>query len=352
MQELKTPKNIAAIILASALIVSLSACTPPKPPELLAQEAEQTHTCIDGTAKVSFEPSLDSVVSGWQDALTAACSGMSIAVATAKAEPDIVISSGTPDAATCTALVTAPFAIDAGLVIAYFADGTQVQLSAKSLGGILSGSITSWDDPQIHKDNPSLALTAQPIVVSPEADANALQSVVDWMKRLDSGFSNSKIKGTLGFQLDSSTLVDGSIAIMTYSAATTAGLTGASIVTGSDPTRDVVSPGNDNIKSAASQYDVKHTAAGTEATLNPSKIPTPPLGADVAPLPYQAVFTVNLTICGAENLANRAVGKFLLRQDQQGAIASSSVLSLPEAVRVESLIDISKGLPSPKPAGN
>jgi hypothetical protein len=352
MQDMKIKKNIAAIILASALIVSLSACTPPKPPELLAQEAEQTHTCVDGASKVAFEPSLDSVVSGWQDALTGACAGMSIAVATAKDKPDLVISSGTPDAATCTPLVSAPFAIDAGLVIAYFADGTQLQLSAKSLGGILSGSITSWDDPQIHKDNPSLTLSAQRIVVSPEADANALQSVVDWMKRLYPGFSNTKIKGTPGFALDTTTLVDGSVAIMTYSAATTAGVTGASIVTGSDPLKDVVTPGNDNIKSAASQYDVKHTAVGTEVTLNPSKIPTPPLGADVAPLPYQAVFTVNLTICGAENLTNRAVAKFLLRQDQQGAIASSSVLSLPETVRVESLIDVSKGLPSPKPATN
>lgn len=346
---MKSKKNIAAAILAGLLIATLSACTPPKPPELLAQEAEQTHTCVDGTSKVSFEKILDPLVSTWQQAITDACSGMKIAVAKTGSKPDIVISSTTPDVATCTPLVTAPFAIDAGVVMAYFADGTQVQLSAKSLSLILTGQATNWNDAQLQKDNPMTELPDLPIVVNPKADSNALAAITAWMKRLDPSFSNTLIKPVDGYSIDLNTLADGSLSIVTYSASTEAGVTGAAIVTGKDKANDVVSPASDNIKSAASQYAVKHTAAGTLVTLDPSKTPTPPLGSDVAPAPYQGMFTINLTICGAESQTNRAVGKYLLRQDSQGAISNSSVLSLPEAIRFESLIDISKGLPSPSP---
>ena len=111
----------------------------------------------------------------------------------------------------------------------------------------------------------------------------------------------------------------------------------------------MVAAGGDNIKTTASQFAVAHTAIGTEVKLDPSIKPTPPLGSDIAPLPYQAVFPINITVCGAESLLNRAIAKFLLRQDSQGVISSSSVLSLPEAIRVESLLDVSRGLPTATP---
>lgn len=339
-------RNIAAVIAAAVIVVSLSACTPPKPPELLAQEAEQVYTCVEGDSKVAFESSLLGLVETWQDSVTTACDGMSISEPTDKEQPNILVSSAA-DAATCKPFLTVPFAIDAGVVVAYFEDGTQVQFSAKSLGAVLSGKVTNWNDPLLQKDNPMIELPDLPITIFDKGDANAVDAIAQWMTRLDSGYSNTLIKPVANYEFNTDELTEGSLAILTYSAATDAGLTGAVIVNGKSAADDIVTPGGDNIKAAASQYVVKHSASGTSVKLDPTKRVTPPLGSDVAPAPYQAVFVINLALCGEESQVNRAVAKFLLRQDSQGAISTSSVISLPEEIRIEALLDVSKGLPTP-----
>ncbi len=339
-------RSIAAVLAAAVITVSLSACTPPKPPELLAQEAEQVYTCVDGDSKVSFEPSLAGLVETWQDSVTTACEGMSISEPAAKEVPNIVVSSAA-DAATCKPFLTVPFAVDAGVVVAYFEDGTQVQFSAKSLGAVLSGKVANWNDAVLQKDNPMIELPDLPITIFEKGDANAVDSIAAWMHRLDSSYSNTLIKPVANYEFNTDDLTEGSLAIMTYSAATDAGLTGSVIINGKSAADDIVTAGADNIKAAASQFVVKHSAGGASVKLDPNKRITPPLGSDVAPAAYQAVFVINLTLCGEESLINRAVAKFLLRQDSQGAISTSSVISLPEEIRIESLLDVSKGLPTP-----
>jgi ABC-type phosphate transport system substrate-binding protein len=318
------------------------------PPELLAQIAEQTYTCEAGNATLQTTAAIEALVSGWQDSLATACTDMTFGLATATESPNIVISASAPDAAVCVPLATVPYAFDAGVVEAYFADGTQVQLSAKSLSQILSKKITDWSDPQLAKDNPNVILPSLAISITPTADANALTAVTSWLTRLDSTFSNTSITASSDTAIDLSTLADGSLTILNYSDAAIFGLTPAAIIAGKNVNSDAVLPSNDTIDSAASQFVVKHVAGSTQISLNPSKKPTPPRGADTAVAPYQAAYPVNLTICGEDSLVNRAVAKYLLRQDSQGAIGSANLVGLPEAIRGEALIDVSKGLPTPK----
>lgn len=338
-------KKISAIIAASMIIVSLSACTPPKPPELLAQEAEQTFTCIDGNAKVDFTPSIYGAVMTWQDSLAAACTGMTMSELAEGETADISVGASIPEASKCVPLLSAPMAVDAGVVVAYFADGTQISLSAKTLGLIFSGKITDWSDPQVKKDNPLTQVSPLPIVVNPEADPNALASLDSWLTRLDGSYTNTLVKASSGYVVDTTLLADGSITVMNFSDAAVAGLTPASIVVGKNPKTDYVGATVDTIDSGASQFVASHDSKGVSVKLNPDKKPTPPRGADIPFPPYQAVYPINVTLCGSESLTNRAIAKFLLRLDSQGAISNTSLVGIPEEIRVESILEVSKGLP-------
>jgi hypothetical protein len=64
-------------------------------------------------------------------------------------------------------------------------------------------------------------------------------------------------------------------------------------------------------------------------------------------LPYLGGFTVDAFLCGEDTLVKRAVVKYLLRQDSQGALLSGVVLPLADELRLESVTKVSKGLPVP-----
>ena len=53
-------------------------------------------------------------------------------------------------------------------------------------------------------------------------------------------------------------------------------------------------------------------------------------------LPYLGGFTVDAFLCGEDTLAKRAVVKYLLRQDSQGALLSGVVLPLGDQARLAS----------------
>jgi hypothetical protein len=68
---------------------------------------------------------------------------------------------------------------------------------------------------------------------------------------------------------------------------------------------------------------------------------------DGEPLQYLGGFTVDAFLCGEDTLVKRAVVKYLLRQDSQGALLSGVVLPLGDEARLASVTKVSKGLPVP-----
>jgi hypothetical protein len=98
--------------------------------------------------------------------------------------------------------------------------------------------------------------------------------------------------------------------------------------------------------SAGTQLKLTKTDTGITVKMDYTAKPVPPLGSDVAPVPYGAIYPVNLSLCGKPSLLQRAVARFMLRQDSQGTL--TTFVSLPENLRGESLLGVSKGLPEPK----
>jgi hypothetical protein len=94
-------------------------------------------------------------------------------------------------------------------------------------------------------------------------------------------------------------------------------------------------------------YQSKSANGIVQLTFNPKAKPIAPEGVDVAPPPYQAVSVINLNLVGVDSLKTRAAARYILRQDSQGSLGLSTVVGLPENLRIIALTEVSKGLPEP-----
>ena len=329
----------AATALAVASSLFLTACDPPMPPEVIAALAEQSYTCEPGEVNVWAVDSIASVATDWQSSVVINCPEMSITpVAEQTATTQLQISNSNPVG---SAFDSVPFAVDA-IVFAYNLDGvTGLNLDAAAIEEIYSGQITVWNDPLIAKLNPSFNLPSQAISFANPLTVADAKPMTDWLSRL-AGHSVSLAAGSA--TLDT----PGAIVATTFSAATAAANSMANIVTGKKIDTDFAVADSNGLLSAASQWKTSQTATGITVELNPQSKPIPPLGLDAAPNPYQAIVPVNLNLVGDDNLNTRAAARYLLRQDSQGSLALSSVVPLPEVIRVISLTEVSKGLPTPK----
>ncbi len=349
---MKFGRLLSAVAIMGTAAISLTACDPPMPPEVAAALAEQTYTCIQGDSKISSPTAMTDLVAGWADSLTYACVDpepvMTLTSTDTPADAQMVISEYAPE---CTFSNSVPFAVDAGAFIYTESDLGTLNLSPKSMAGILTGKITNWN--QLAKDNAGYEMPDLPLVLSPKADTLALKSVTDYLAN-----QGITLPATLKVQAvdhldntESAMLPQGSMAIVPNSFAVSMGLYPANIYLGVDADgQDILAMADvSGIQSASTQWDSNTSGSSVSVKLNTSNKPVAPEGSDVAPTPYQMIYPVNLYACGADELLPRAIARFLLRLDSQGALAASNYAPLPEAVRIQALVSISKGLPTPKP---
>ena len=294
-------KALTASVLAVGLSVGLTACDPPMPPDVLAALAEQVVTCVPGEVSVAFPDSLTDLTSSWQGSLAESCGDMSL-VPLSGDDPtaDVIISdSGFIDAA-CKPFEQVPFAQDGSVLAFLNSEVASLDITPQIVAGILSGKITDWSDPAITDALGGVALSPLPINVLPTVQANALAATETWLAEAGLQLTKSKFKA-INFD-DGSALMamaEGDVALTTLSAANYNYSTMASVTT------------------------------------------------DGEVLPYLGGFTVDAFLCGEDTLAKRAVVKYLLRQDSQGALLSGVVLPLGDEARVASVTKVSKGLPVP-----
>ncbi len=294
-------KALTASLLAVGLSVGLTACDPPMPPDVLAALTEQVVTCVPGEVGVAFPDSLADLTSSWQGSLAESCGDMSI-VPLASDDPnaDVIISdSGFIDAA-CTPFEQVPFAQDGSVLVFLNSEVASLDITPAIVAGILSGKISDWSDPEITKALGGVALSPLAIKVLPNVQANALAATETWLAESGQTLTKSKFKA-INFD-DGSALMamaEGEVALTTLSAA------------------------NYNYSAMAS------------------------VAVDGEVLPYLGGFTVDAFLCGEDTLVKRAVVKYLLRQDSQGALLSGVVLPLADELRLESVTKVSKGLPVP-----
>lgn len=339
---------------ALGLSIALSGCTPPMPPEVLAALAEQTYTCESGSGTLALPQAVSDLGPMWQDSLLAACTDMSLDLASEGQTADLELSATGDFSSECKPYATVPYALDAAVLAANMPELGELFLTPQLAEQILSGEITSWDDPKLVEVNPDYELPALPITVVENTQKNTLEAFTTWMTRLGGHeFKHTLIKaGKPVTEADASGLAEGSVSLMPYSQSSQAMLLNATILTNGDNPDFAVPAGMESIASAGTQFSAKQANGSVTATLKPDSKPIAPDGLDVAPLPYQATYISYIALCGEDTLVKRALARFLLRQDSQGMLGASNMLNIAESVRVIALDAVSKGLtlPSVDPA--
>lgn len=319
-------KKLVATGLAVAISLGLAACDPPLPPEILAAQAEKKVTCIDGDVTVSAPDVISDVIDSWSTSLTGACSGMTLTkVAAGDKTAKAIISLGTALPADCTPFASFPVAEDAGVIAFSLSDAPNLVLTPQNVQDIFSGKVTNWSDPSIAASNPDATLPSLPISVVGTPQQSEIDALAGWFKKVGVAFTPTLAKVT---PVDSgaalANLAEGQVAITSFSNALYAYSTVAAIQVGKDLA----------------------TADVTGVQLGADKAAAKPKAGD--PIGYGATYPVTLSLCGAENATLRAFGRFVIRQDSQGALGSAVIAALPDSERVKSIAIAEKGLPKPK----
>ncbi len=349
-----TKRLSAALALAISGSLLLTACDPPMPPELLAQLAEQSYTCVEGNVNLAADPANSAVVDTLAEALAGACieplAVMTITNTPDIAAADIVIGVGPSDK--CTPFASVPYGFDAG-VVSYNVPGTDsLNLGYKTLAALLNGGITNWNDSAIAKDNPDLTLPDLPILVRYAAEPNSLDSLVTAL-----GFQGAELDranfGSVELFDGSSPepLAEGEVEIIPNSVAVANGLPTIGLNSGKKDAETgeklFATPSEESLYAAGTQLVSKTSDAKLSMTINSKLEPKPIFEGEAAAVPYQAIFPLTMSLCGEDTLLKRAAAAFMLRLDSQGALGYLNVSQLPEAIRYEAVGLVRKGLPTP-----
>lgn len=343
-------RMIASLGATATLLVTLTGCNPPMPPEVQAAIAEATYTCVATDATVSFSPEFSDVAEELVSSIALNCPEMLVSTG----DESSLIRIGGLSAGADEPFVDVPYAVDAGVFAITSSLGANAILSPAAIEGILNGSITSWDDPQIVEDNFGAAPLDGPITLVSTTSEAALEALGVWFEH----YTTRQLPDTLSAKSvvtvdDYTDLPDGSIAFMPNSVLSQLALTAtmppmpANLVTDSQTAPEGALPDFNSIQAGASQWKVTKSDDRISVAFDFSKKPVPPLGFDEAPLPYQIVYPLDLRLYGADDLGLRAVARYLLRQDSQGSF--TAVAGLPVSVRAESLAFVSVGLAVPEP---
>lgn len=338
--------------LASTIALSLTACDPPMPPDVAAQIAEQTYTCIEGNANVIAPEEMTDPILQWQASLPMSCVDPLPAMTITNdldAKSDLLI--GTQASPTCSPFASAPIAVESANIVFSLSVTSSLYLTPATAAKILNGEITNWNDPAISKENVGTEFPDQAIELVKPVQKMAFEALATWLGRSGGSMQANEFDLVDDAKAsDYAALVEGQIAIVPGSFAMSLGLYSASIINGVDKANGeplLANADSSGISSAASQW--KASAAGNDVTvsLDPNSKPLVPAGFDFAAEPYQAIYAVNVYLCGQETLLKRAVANYLLRLDSQGALGVSNYNQLNEETRTLALVTLRKGLPEP-----
>ena len=347
----RTKKVIALAVVA----LSISACTPPMPPEFKADLAERYVTCVPGEIAISTVPELAEVTQEWADGISENCSDLSGTIVDPVVDVDTpvdVFITAPGQTPTCNAAASSPIGIDA-VAVAVTVEGLDgVIFSPALLHRALSGGMTSWADPELQELNPDLELTDTPVILRASARPQDIAVLSDWMGRLDSAGWPSAPNGLVpdaAFDKDAVIIeleTEGTISVVPASLVTNNSLQSVSIQT--SPDLEPVYLNTDTVISAGTQMTATTSGSIVTAALDPALAPTPPAGSDVALEPWQALNQFTITVCsGTNEMAGRAFARFVLRLDSQGVMIVSGFTELPEQIRTAGVAAVSEGLPEP-----
>ena len=346
--KFKSVKLAAALLLVSPL---LTACDPPMPPEALAALAEASFTCVEGDVPSYFSEEVADAAPFLAENLALNCPGMSYTIVDA-AQASLVASSSLQAGPGGSAYATVPYAVESGVFVITSSAGASAIFSPATIQGILDGSITTWDAPQIVEDNAGVAPLEGPLTLVNVAQKDAISALEVWYQNYAGKALSHSLESRAAVTVaDYENLPEGSIAFMpgaVFTALSNVAMVtpmAASLLVDAEKFPFGATPDMMGVQTAASQWKTTKTDTSVTVSLDFSAKPVPPAGFDEAPAPYQVIYPVNISLFGTDNLGARATARYLLRQDSQGSL--TLVASLPVSVRAESLAFVSKGLPTP-----
>ena len=341
-------KRISAVLTALCLATVLTACDPPMPEDLKVALAEKTVLCEPGLAELQLPEAISDLGSTWSDAMAVACTDMQLGVVDSLTEKSGLVIS--PVGATSEqSFLKVPFAIDAAVLVVNLPEVYEIYLSAATINGIFSGEITNWNDPLVLADNSGIDLPNQKIILPKLALPAAKASLSSWIETLTgepldlSKISDAKVSESELAMPEAS----GAISIASYSSALLNGSVFAAVLAEAGNIDSAVLASTETIYSASTQLVSKVTGDEISITLDPAIAPSAPEGSATASAPYQAVFVVELNFIGDESKLVRTAGRYLMRQESKGVISSSTMLPMPESVRILAVKIIEKGLTVP-----
>lgn len=364
----RNTRSLRGIVLAACVGTAalLAACTPPLPPDVLAARAEAQIECVPGAATVSVPDGLAGAMDAVGLGLTGVCPDQSIVeqpVDPAAEQPaSLVLLDATPSAAQIDAAraacptgiaVVPAFAYPVALVFNVPGlEGTVIPPSA--VAGILSGTMTSWDDPAIVEANPGTDLSGLPPIAlqtlsTPSGAVAAMTSYLAsevpdaWTAGTVDTLSTGTAFGTVQEVVDGVLGTEGGIAVLPAAIATANGLgTNAFIV-------------NDQLVTADDVVATKIGAGATQvATSEDGSVLTAAPG--IGGIPVEGNFDLaaskivvtegqaligwpvmgyaHLVVCTGDALALSAA-QYVVRLAGQGALEGVSLTPLPEPVRIK-----------------
>jgi phosphate transport system substrate-binding protein len=350
MKKARLVKSVAAALFIS---LSLTACDPPIPASILAVQSEMEVQCEDGEVSVAFPDSMTDLSMNWTDSLLFACENMPIIpLDNTVTESDLLISEASLIAGRCTPFATVPVAIDAAVLVVNVPDFFEVFLSPQQIVDIFAGNITNWSDPQLASLNGDFPLPDLPIILPTEATASAKAALSEWIGRV------------AGTPLDLSAVADtteyneinlaapaepGSIAIASYGAASYLASSMVGVVLDPNDPETLVRAEYTSLLSATTQLTSSIEGNSMKIALDPSLEPQAEAGLEEVVEPYQAIYAMDMALCGEDTTLKRTMARYLLRQDSQGVILSATLMPLPEKLRIDAISIVIVGLPVPTP---
>ena len=350
MLNTRVVKSAAAALLVS---LSLTACDPPIPAAVLAIQAEMEVQCEDGEVSAVFPESMTDLSMNWSDSLLFACETMPVTVLDNTAtESDIVISEFSLVAGRCSPFATVPVAIDAAVLVVNIPDFFEVFLTAQQIVDIFNGTITNWSDPALAEYNGDFPLPDLPIILPTEATASAKAALTDWISRLSgSALDLSAVADTTEYNeiFLASPVEPGSISISSYSAASYLASPFVAVVADPADPFSFIRAEYTSLLSATTQLTSSIEGTTMKIALDPTIEPQAEAGLDEVVPPYQAIYAMDMALCGEDTTLKRTMARYFLRQDSQGVILSSTLIPLPEPLRVDAISIVVVGLPIPTP---
>jgi ABC-type phosphate transport system substrate-binding protein len=199
------------VLTASALgVVALaSACTPPMPPDVLAAQAESQITCVDGSVEVATPNEFAGSMNAVGAALTGVCPEQLVTEVPVGTPAPLEVFDHAPTAEQLAAFVKNSCTAGSPVVVpvfnypvalAYNVPGLEgLYLTPEAVAGILSGTVTSWEDPLIAEPNSDYDLTGLPPItlLSMKNGSGSVEAMTTWLSKVAPDAWTSGVTSTL-----------------------------------------------------------------------------------------------------------------------------------------------------------